>query len=121
MAKRRGNNQREWDAKWKALPQSDKRFINTLILIMETIGDKTLHYHELPTRLERTLRKADRDTLMSIIVECLGLLLKAPAMERIKQSHSRRGNRTPVRVEAKKRIAGPAVRPRRKAKRSRSK
>ena len=120
MAKRRGMNEQEYEATWEALPQSDKRFINTLILIMETIGDKTLRYHELPTRLERVVREADRDTLMSIIVECVGLLLGAPAMERVKQSHRRR-NGTPTRTETNNLNTAGSAPARRSAKRGRSK
>jgi hypothetical protein len=121
MAKRRQIDETEFQTIWKGLPQSDKRFINALIVITETIGDETLRYHELPTRLERTLRKADRDTLFSVMVECVALLLDAPAMGRVKRSHRRRGNGAPARTETKHRKTARAVLTRRGAKRSRSK
>ena len=119
MAKPRLMDEKELETIWKGLPQSDKRFISTMIFVSEVIGDETLHYGELPTRLERTLQKADRNTLFSIIVECLGLLLDPPAMGRIKKA--RLGSGKPLRVDAKKRQAAGAVRTRGKAKRSRSK
>jgi hypothetical protein len=114
MVERRGMNEEEFRAAWKRLPESDQRFINTLIVVTETIADEKLRYHELPTRLERRLRKADRDTLFSIVVECLGRLLGSPAMERIKEAHRRRNGQLlsqpprcakPVRRSAKSRIS----------------
>ena len=121
MAKRRPIDEKQLKTIWKGLARSDQRFISTLIVVTETIGDEKLRYHELPTRLERVLHKADRNTLFSVIVECVGLLLDAPAIQRVKQSHRRRRNGTPVRTQPGSRHAGGAVRTRRKANRRRSK
>ncbi len=121
MAKPRPIDEKELKTIWKGLPRSDKRFISTMIVVTATLGDEKLRYHALPTRLERVLHKADRNTLFSVIVECVGLLLDAPAMQRVKQSHRRRGNGTPLRTQPDSRNAGSAVRTQRKADRRRSK
>ncbi|MGD8451607.1 MAG: hypothetical protein PVJ57_07285 [Phycisphaerae bacterium] len=89
MAKSPELDEDTFQAMWKTLPLSDKRFLGALILITEAVGDEKLRYHELPARLEHTLREADRDTLFSLIAECLGHLLNAPAMERVRRCHRR--------------------------------
>ncbi|MGD8452701.1 MAG: hypothetical protein PVJ57_12855 [Phycisphaerae bacterium] len=99
MAKTPKLDEEAFRAMWKALPLSDKRFIGALIALTEVIGDEGLRYHELPAHLERTLQEANRDTLFSIIAECLGLLLNAPAMERVKQCHRRRRRAATARKE----------------------
>ena len=98
MAKRRGLDEQAFQSAWAALPQSDKRFLGALMVITEVIGDEKLGYHELPTRLERTLHEADRDTRFCVIVECLYLLLDAPALERVKRVHRSRRDGRPVRT-----------------------
>ena len=119
MAKRPPIDEREFKALWKGLPESDRRFISAWIVISEAVGDKTLRYRELPPPLERVLHGVDRDTLFSVITECLGLLTGAPAMDRVKRTRRRngKGKRTPP----KKRATVRASRTRPKAKRRRSK
>ncbi len=119
MAKRRSIDVKEFKTLWMGLPQSDKDFINALIVLSKSVGDETLCYRELPTRLERVLHGVDRDTLFSVVAECLGLLLGAPAMERVKRARRRNGKlqRTPP----KKRGTVRTARTRQSAKRSRSK
>ncbi len=121
MAKRRPIDEKQPKTIWKGLPGSDQRFINSLIVVTETIGDEKMRYRELPTRLGRVLHKADRNTLFSVIVECVGLLLDAPAIQRVKQSHRRHRNGTPVRTQPDSRNAGDAGRTPPKTKRRRSK
>ncbi len=96
MAKRRRIGQKEIDAWWKDLPKSDQRFYGALILLMEFIGDNKLRYCEPSVSRQRSLRKLDRNTLFSVIAECLYLLLDAPMLERVKKVHRER--------EAKKRL-----------------
>ena len=119
MAKRPRIDQKELKALWKGLPQSDRRFISAWIVMSEAVGDKTLRYRELPPPLERVLHGVDRDTLFSVITECLGLLTGAPAMDRVKRARRRngKGKHTPP----KKRATVRATRTRPKAKRRRSK
>ena len=83
-------NEEKIEAAWHALPPSDKRFLSTLIVVYETVGDDTLRYRELPVDLQRRLNEVDRHTLLTVIVECLGLLLEPPALERIKRGHRER-------------------------------
>ncbi len=90
MAKRRRIGQKEVDAWWKDLPKSDQRFYGALMLLMEFIGDKKLRYCEPSASRQRSLRKLDRNTLFSVIVECLHLLLDATELERVKQGHRER-------------------------------
>ncbi len=116
MAKRRSIDVKEFKTLWKALPQNDKDFINALIFISTTLGDEKLCCHELPKRIERVLHGVDRETLFSVVAECVGLLLSAPAMERVKRARSR--NAKPQRTPPKKNAT---VRTRPKAKRGRSK
>jgi hypothetical protein len=107
MAKQRKQSEKESEASWKRLPESDQRFINALIVVSETIRTADLSYHLLPADVEDMLRTADRDRLFSIIVECLGRLLDAPALARIKRIHGRRDGRLvtepPARPQAARR------------------
>ncbi len=119
MAKRRRIDQREFKALRKALPQSDKDFINGMLVILEAIVDETLRYEELPRPMERVLHAADRDTLFSVLTECLGLLLDAPVMERLKRARHRNGKPVPAKAEKRDTVRPTRTRP--KAKRSRSK
>ena len=116
MVKPRPMDERKLRGLWKRLPKSDKQFISALIVISEAIGDEALRYHELPARLGHVLREADRDTLFSVVAESLGLLLGAPAMQRVKRARRRNGKAASK--MAKKRGT---VRTRPSAKRSRSK
>ena len=106
MAKRRGSEEKSLQWAWAALPQSDKWFLVALMVITEVVGDERLGYHELPTPLERTLQEADRDTRFSVIVECLYLLLEAPALERVKRAHRRRRDGRPVHTDKPERRGG---------------
>jgi hypothetical protein len=93
MAKRPKTSEREFKACWRKLSAADRRFISALILVNEAVQKGRLRYHELSPQRERSLRRADRDTLFSIIVECLGILTKAPAMKRVHTAHQRRKTR----------------------------
>ncbi len=116
MVKARAMDERELRVLWKRLPKSDRQFISALIVISEAIGDEALRYHELPARLGHVLREADRDTLFSLVAESLGLLLDAPAMERVKRARRRNGKGVPAQVKKRG-----TARTRRKAKRIPSK
>lgn len=69
---------------WKTLPRTDKRFIDTLVVLAQILEDDRLHYEPLPPDLERMLEEADRNVLFSVVAECLGYLLNASTMDRIK-------------------------------------
>ena len=86
MAKRPEMTKREFKKRWKNLPEADRQFIRALTLVSDAVGDRQLLYHKLPPTTERWLRRADRDTLFSIVIECLGLLTDAPAMQRIRDT-----------------------------------
>lgn len=96
MAKRRPVNEDEFQTLWKKLPESDQRFLCALITVSEAVRDETLRYHELSTRVGKMVLAADRDTLFSVTVECLGRLFDAPALQRIKRGHRCRKNGPPV-------------------------
>ena len=100
MAKRRRIGQKEVDAWWKELPKSDQRFYGALMLLMEFIGDKKLRYCEPSASRQRSLRKLDRNTLFSVICECLHLLLDASELERLKQGHRERAAKKKKRPSA---------------------
>jgi predicted RNA methylase len=89
MAKRRELTDDEVNAWWKSLPTADRRFFRALLDIRHVIGDRSLRYGEPPPGLQRALRKADRNTLFSVIAECLYMLLDAPAMRVVKRIHRR--------------------------------
>ena len=86
MAKRPEMTKREFKKRWKNLPEADRQFIRALTLVSDAVGDRQLLYHKLPLTTERWLRRVDRDTLFSIVIECLGLLTDAPAMRRIRDA-----------------------------------
>lgn len=90
MAKRTKMTKRQVTEAWKGLTKADRRFLSAAIVINQAVGDEKLRYHELPARIERLLRRSDRNTLFSIITECLGLLTKAPAMDRVRAVHRQR-------------------------------
>ena len=98
MAKRRIMGKKEFDSAWKAMAESDRRWISALILISEAIGDKKIRYRGPSASLRRSLRRLDRNTCYGVIAECLYLLLDAPVLERLKRLHRQR--------EAKKRLSG---------------
>ncbi|MCH7924696.1 MAG: hypothetical protein IIC51_04100 [Planctomycetes bacterium] len=102
MAKRRRIGQKEIDAWWKDLPKSNQRFYGALMLLMDVIGDKKLRYSEPSASRQRSLRKLDRNTLFSVIAECLHLLLDAPMLERVKQMHREREAKKKKRISAAK-------------------
>lgn len=93
MAKRPNMSEREFQARWQKLPKADRQFISALILVNEAVADGRLRYHELSPQSERRLRRADRDTLFSIVAECVGILTNAPAMQRVGQIHQQRATR----------------------------
>ena len=90
MAKRRSMSKKESSDAWNALPESDRRFFDAFIILLKAIGDDKLRYREVPMPLQRTLHKLDRNTVFSVIAECLYLLLDAPLLERVKQGHRER-------------------------------
>lgn len=97
-------SQSEFKAVWRTTSRSDRRFISAMIVVTEALGLKGLRYELLTPSAERLLKSSDRKALFSIIAECIGLLTKAPALQRVKQAHrSRRARRVPsVRRAAKK-------------------
>lgn len=90
MAERRTREEREILAQWKAAPKADRRFINTLFAVCEAAGGEELHYLGPPAAVEQALRGADRDTLFSLIAECLACLLNSSVLERVKQGRRSR-------------------------------
>jgi len=111
MAKRRsmGMKQRAhtW---WKGLSESDRRFYMGLFILTEAVGDKKLRYPKLPTPLHGSLLELDRNTLYSVMAECLFLLVDAPVSERVKWANRERE------AKKKKRISAPKKKSRTKKK-----
>ena len=105
MGERSGISEDEFDAAWKRLPESDRCFIRVLIIMVEAVGEGGLCYHEPSAEADAVLRRADRDVLFSLTVECVGRLFEAPALERIKRSRGRRKNGQSVR-EVSRRMFG---------------
>lgn len=90
MAKRFRISERTFKAQWRKLPKADRRFIEAVVLVNRAVSDERLCYHELSPQRERSLRQADRDTVFSILTECLGILTNAPAMQRIRKARRQR-------------------------------
>lgn len=103
MAKRSKMSEREFKTCWRDLPEADRRFVSALTLVNQAVDDGRLRYHELSPPMERCLRRADRNTLFSIIVECLGILTGAPAMHRVRKVHQKRAARVNGTVPAARR------------------
>ncbi|MCH7908652.1 MAG: hypothetical protein IIB38_03440 [Candidatus Hydrogenedentes bacterium] len=117
MAKRQRIDQKEFNARWKDMPKSDQRFFSALSLLIQVIGDKKLRYCEPSASRRRSLRRLDRNALLSVIVECLHLLLDAPMLDRVKQGHRERGAKKKKRISAaKKRQSAPEKKSRAKEK-----
>ena len=102
MAKRREMNEEEFQEHWKTMPDSDQHFLVAMDLVCSALNDRTLHYHKLPSRVDKLLQTADRDTLFSIASECIGRLLDAPAIQRIRDCHSYRNNQPSSRKQKRK-------------------
>lgn len=91
MAKRRRIDEKELADAWKDLRESDRRFFGALFILIQALRDENFRRRETPVPIQRTLNKLDRNTLYSVIAECMHLLLDAPELERINQ---RRRGRT---------------------------
>jgi hypothetical protein len=92
VAQRRAVNPRQFDAAWKGLPLNDRRFIGALAGLIEAVDPAGPMYAVPPARIQRVLDDADRATLFGVMVECLGMLLDAPALARIKRTHGVHGH-----------------------------
>jgi hypothetical protein len=100
-------SQREFKEVWRTTSRPDRKFISAMIVVAEALGLKGLRYGLLPRRVERLLKSCDRKMVFSILAECIGLLSRAPAMQRVKQIHrKRRARRVPSveRVVQKQRV-----------------
>ncbi len=103
MAKRRSMSKKERaDARWTALPESDRRCICALEIISRVVRDKNIRYREPSASLQRSLRKLDRNTLLGVMAECLYLLLDAPVIERVKRANREREAKKKKRISAAK-------------------
>jgi hypothetical protein len=98
--------QKEFKELWKTLPESDRRFFRSMIIIQDALGVKDLHYRLPPPELEKRLVRYDRHTLFSILADCVGLLTCAPAMQHVKDAHRRRANPEQRPVDASSRRHG---------------
>ena len=87
MAKRRRIDEKELADAWKDLRESDRRFFGALFILIQALRDENFRRREAPPRLKRTLHKLERNTLYSVIAECMHLLLDAPELERVNQRH----------------------------------
>ncbi|MCG8408859.1 MAG: hypothetical protein MI923_26945 [Phycisphaerales bacterium] len=92
MAKRKwkGMTEKEFQGAWGALPEKDRRFLWTTIAISQIIDDPKLRYRELSARWNRALGQADRNTLGSIVVECVSRLIDNSVLPRVKKIHRQR-------------------------------
>ena len=79
MAKQRsaGKKKRSRAAR-KALPQSDLRWLNALLVLCQVLRDNKISYGETPEALRETLYKLDNDKLFGFVAECLYMLLNPP-------------------------------------------
>lgn len=84
--------EKEFKALWKTLPESDRRFFRTMVILQAAMKLKDLHYHLPPPELEERLQRYDCHMLFGILVECVTLLTRTPAVQRVKEWHRRRGN-----------------------------
>ncbi|MGD8454462.1 MAG: hypothetical protein PVJ57_21825 [Phycisphaerae bacterium] len=91
MARQLEISEREFKARWRKLPEADRQFVEAIVLVNRAVSDERLCYHELSPQRERSLRQADRDTVFSILTECLGILTNAPAMQRVRKARQQRG------------------------------
>ncbi len=87
MAKRRNVRLKKFTEAWNALPEIDRRFVSTLVVVQHTIGEEKLSYSETPRALQHALLKLDRNTVLSVIIQCLYLLLDPSVLERAKKAH----------------------------------
>ena len=87
MAKRKQMSEKEINEAWDALPEKNRRFLWTEIAIHKIINDPKLRYRELSPRWNRALGQADRNTLASIITECVSRLIDNSVLPRIKKIH----------------------------------
>lgn len=88
----------QWRAIWKQLPIADKRFMVSLSVLVDLIGDDSLRYCEPPAAVGRELRKLDRDRLFGTLSECIGLLIKTPFVQRAKHHRRRGGDHEPLSI-----------------------
>ena len=86
MAKRQQMSEKEINEAWDDLPEKDRRFLGTSFIINEIINDPKLRYSPLSSRWNRALGQADRNTLASIITECVSRLIDNSVLPRVKKN-----------------------------------
>ncbi|MCH7592847.1 MAG: hypothetical protein IH989_08725 [Planctomycetes bacterium] len=121
MPKRKSVRLKRFTDAWNALPEIDRRFVSTLVVVQHTIGEETLSYGETPRALQRSLLELDRNTVLSVIIQCLYLLLDPSVLKRAKKAHRQHAaKKRLLAVKKKSRAKSPAPK-RRTAKKGSSK
>ena len=84
--------QKQFRAFWKTLPEPERKFFRTMVVMQTALGLTDLHYTMPPPEMEQRLKRYDRNQLFSIVADCVSLLTRTPAIERVKEVHRRRGH-----------------------------
>lgn len=82
--------EKEFKKIWKSMPESDRRFFRSMVILQAAMGLKDLHYRLPPPELEKRLKRYDCHMLFSVLVECVSLLTRTPAVQWVKEQHRRR-------------------------------
>ena len=90
MSKLRKNEKKKIEAALEALPECDRKFIAAFGALLDVFGDGAFRFRELPEPVQRMLQEANDDTRFNVIIECLGLLLDAPILDRIKRAYRKK-------------------------------
>ena len=109
MAKRRRIGKKELADAWKDLRVSDRRFFGALFILIQALRDENFRRLEAPAPLRRSLHKLDRNTVYSVVAECMHLLLDAPELVRVKKGpHGRTAKKSLSAAKKKSRTKKPA-------------
>jgi hypothetical protein len=84
-------SEEEYSEHWKNLPESDRRFIVTMLELTDLLGDRGLRFCEITPEVARVLEQADRDMLMTITGLCVGILAQSPVIERLTRDYAHAG------------------------------
>lgn len=103
MTAEKDMSEEEFNERWKNLPESDRRFLVSMMQLADVLGDRELCFCEITPQVAYVLEQADRDTLFTIMTLCVGILTDAPVIERIARWHEQAGSVAKARTRRRSR------------------
>ena len=96
MSKSRKSDKKKIEAALAGLPESDRKFIAVFGALLDIFGERAFRFRELPEQIQQALQEMDDDTRFNVAIECLGLILKTPILDRIKRDLRKKAQSTKI-------------------------